>query len=102
MVSASASEPVDREFYSGLRSYSVFAIICNEFASSSSYGDLEACVNLLQACFTLALLSCHSCSKIADFQCKLAASLMQTKIAIWALLCDWESNFFFLHFKMAY
>ncbi|GBN79379.1 hypothetical protein AVEN_244959-1 [Araneus ventricosus] len=58
MVSVSASEPGGREFYSGLCSYSVFAIICNEFArqacgklaASSFHGDFEAFVNLLQAC----------------------------------------------------
>ncbi|GBN42941.1 hypothetical protein AVEN_116641-1 [Araneus ventricosus] len=61
MVSVSASEPGGREFYPGLCSCFVFAIICNEFAmqacgnlaASSSYGDFEACVNLLQACCTL-------------------------------------------------
>ncbi|GBN22148.1 hypothetical protein AVEN_61089-1 [Araneus ventricosus] len=65
LATTSASEPVGCEFYPGLCSYSVFAIICNEFAmqscgklaASSSYGDFEACVNLLQACFTLAHLS---------------------------------------------
>ncbi|GBL75623.1 hypothetical protein AVEN_154941-1 [Araneus ventricosus] len=58
MVSVSASEPGGREFYPGLCSYSVFAIICNEFArqacgklaASSFRGDFEAFVNLLQAC----------------------------------------------------
>ncbi|GBM37449.1 hypothetical protein AVEN_263127-1 [Araneus ventricosus] len=35
MVSASASEPVDCEFHSGLCSFSVFAIICNVFDAAS-------------------------------------------------------------------
>ncbi|GBO15048.1 hypothetical protein AVEN_25920-1 [Araneus ventricosus] len=91
MVSVSASEPEGREFYTGLCSYSVFAIICNEFAmqacgklaASSSYGDFEACVNLLQACFTLAHLSWQIFRKLADLQCKSAANLLQTKIVIW-------------------
>ncbi|GBO24981.1 hypothetical protein AVEN_59398-1 [Araneus ventricosus] len=74
MVSLSASELGGRESYPGLCSYSVFAIICSEFAmqaccklaASSSYGDFEACVNLLHACFTLVV-----------------TNLLQTKIAIW-------------------
>ncbi|GBN73734.1 hypothetical protein AVEN_221816-1 [Araneus ventricosus] len=68
MVSVSASEPGGREFYPGFCSYSVFAIICNEFArqacaklaASSFHGDFEAFVNLLQACcklFTLVMTS---------------------------------------------
>ncbi|GBM56472.1 hypothetical protein AVEN_35641-1, partial [Araneus ventricosus] len=55
MVSVSASGPGGHEFHPGLCSYSVFAIICNEFA-------MQACCNL---------------------QCKSAANLLQTKIAIW-------------------
>ncbi|GBL85203.1 hypothetical protein AVEN_222692-1 [Araneus ventricosus] len=51
--------------------------------ASSSHGDFEACVNLLQTCFTLALLSCQICCKLADLQCRSAANLLQTKIAIW-------------------
>ncbi|GBL97003.1 hypothetical protein AVEN_254061-1 [Araneus ventricosus] len=35
------------------------------------------------ACFTLALLSCQTCCKLADLQCKFEASLMPTKITIW-------------------
>ncbi|GBN17673.1 hypothetical protein AVEN_191521-1 [Araneus ventricosus] len=34
----------------------------------------------------LALLSCQPCLKLADLQCKLATSLLQTKIAIWDLV----------------
>ncbi|GBO33028.1 hypothetical protein AVEN_135733-1 [Araneus ventricosus] len=64
MVSVSASEAGSREFYPGLCSFSVFAIICNEFArqacgkltASSFHGDFEAFVNLLQAC-TLVMTS---------------------------------------------
>ncbi|GBN74375.1 hypothetical protein AVEN_73750-1 [Araneus ventricosus] len=57
-----------------------------KLAASSSHGDFEACVNLLQTCITLALLSCEVCCKLADLQCKSAANLLQTKIAIW----EWE------------
>ncbi|GBN70348.1 hypothetical protein AVEN_196073-1 [Araneus ventricosus] len=41
-----------------------------KLAASSSYGDFEACVNLLQACFTLV---------VTNFQktCRLGASLLQ-------------------------
>ncbi|GBM21293.1 hypothetical protein AVEN_149875-1 [Araneus ventricosus] len=76
MVSVSASELVDREFYPELCSYSVFAIICVQckLVASLSHGDSEACVNLLQTCFTLALLSCQTCCKLADLQCKFAAN----------------------------
>ncbi|GBN60114.1 hypothetical protein AVEN_193031-1 [Araneus ventricosus] len=81
MVSVSASEPGGCEFYPGLCSYSVFAILCNEFAmqacgklaASSSYGDFEACVNLLQACFTLA----HFSDKFAESLQTCSASLLQ-------------------------
>ncbi|GBM30663.1 hypothetical protein AVEN_203326-1 [Araneus ventricosus] len=38
---------------------------------------------LALTCFTLALLSCQIYCKLADLQCKSAASLLQTKIAIW-------------------
>ncbi|GBN32057.1 hypothetical protein AVEN_97330-1 [Araneus ventricosus] len=59
MVSVSASEPGDREFYPGV----CFALcFCNKFAlqacgklaASSFHGDFGAFVNLLQAC-TLAM-----------------------------------------------
>ncbi|GBN34128.1 hypothetical protein AVEN_164506-1 [Araneus ventricosus] len=85
MVSVFASEPGGREFYPGLCSYSVFAIICNEFAmqacgklaASSSYGDFEACVNLLQACFTFTLVVINlqkACRLAVQVCCKLAAN----------------------------
>nr|GBM87886.1 hypothetical protein AVEN_58801-1 [Araneus ventricosus] len=59
---------------------------CGQLAANSSHVDFEACVNLLQTCFTLALLSCQICCKLADLQCMSAANLLQTKIAIWAIL----------------
>ncbi|GBM64857.1 hypothetical protein AVEN_157108-1 [Araneus ventricosus] len=40
---------------------------------SLTRGDFEAGVNLLQTCFTFALLSCQPCCKLADLQCKTAA-----------------------------
>ncbi|GBM29229.1 hypothetical protein AVEN_161090-1, partial [Araneus ventricosus] len=40
----------------------------DKFAASSSRGDFEACVNLLQTCFTLALLSRQTCYKLADLK----------------------------------
>ncbi|GBN55899.1 hypothetical protein AVEN_82677-1 [Araneus ventricosus] len=54
-----------------------------KLSASSSHGDFEDCINLLQTCFTLALLSYQICYKLADLQCKSAANLLQTKIAIW-------------------
>ncbi|GBM32420.1 hypothetical protein AVEN_112834-1 [Araneus ventricosus] len=45
-----------------------------KLAASSSHGDFEACVNLLQTCFTLALFSCQICCKLVDLQCKSAAN----------------------------
>ncbi|GBM04114.1 hypothetical protein AVEN_247979-1 [Araneus ventricosus] len=75
MVSVSASEPGGRE----LCSCSVFAIICNEFAmqacgklaASSSYGDFEACVNLLVS-------HLHTCrDKFAESLQTCSASLLQ-------------------------
>ncbi|GBL92666.1 hypothetical protein AVEN_119067-1 [Araneus ventricosus] len=47
-----------------------------QLAASSSYGDFEACVNLLQACCTLVVTNLQTCS----------ANLLQTKIAIWVPL----------------
>ncbi|GBM97002.1 hypothetical protein AVEN_57176-1 [Araneus ventricosus] len=88
MVSVSASEPGGREFYPGLCSHCVFAIICNEFgmqacdklASSSSYGDFEACVNFAAGLF-------HTCrDKFAESLQTCSASLLQTKIAIWVIV----------------
>ncbi|GBM34217.1 hypothetical protein AVEN_60561-1 [Araneus ventricosus] len=57
-----------------------------KLAASSAHGDFEVCFNLLQTCFTLALLSCQTCCKLADLQCMSAASLLQTKIAIWGIM----------------
>ncbi|GBL80303.1 hypothetical protein AVEN_92226-1 [Araneus ventricosus] len=84
MVSVSASEPGGREFYPGLCSYSVFAIICNEFArqacgklaASSFHGDFELAASL-HSCHDKFVASLHSCHD------KFVASLLQTKIAIW-------------------
>ncbi|GBL78899.1 hypothetical protein AVEN_48876-1 [Araneus ventricosus] len=59
---------------------------CGKLAASSSYGDFKACVNLLQACFTLVV------RKLADLQCKSAANLLQTKITIWDGLGDAFKN----------
>ncbi|GBN35515.1 hypothetical protein AVEN_217255-1 [Araneus ventricosus] len=72
MVSVSASEAGGREFYPGLCSYSVFAIICNEFArqacgklaASSFHGDFEAFVNLLQACTLVMTNLWQACCKL--------------------------------------
>ncbi|GBO33804.1 hypothetical protein AVEN_104844-1 [Araneus ventricosus] len=83
MASVSASEPGGREFYPGLCSYSALAIICSEFAmqacgklaASSSYGDFEACVNLLLACFTLVVTNLQkACSLAVQVCCKFAAN----------------------------
>ncbi|GBM78755.1 hypothetical protein AVEN_62737-1 [Araneus ventricosus] len=60
MVSASASEPVDREFYPGLCSYSVFAIVCN------------ASLRQIRPMVTSKLEL--TCCKLADLQCKFAAN----------------------------
>ncbi|GBL71264.1 hypothetical protein AVEN_60847-1 [Araneus ventricosus] len=89
MDRVSASEPGGREFYPGLCSCSVFAIICNEF-------DMA---NLLQVRFmvtselsltccklTASLHSCHDkfVANLHSCHDKFVASLLQTKIAIWA------------------
>ncbi|GBL97314.1 hypothetical protein AVEN_85000-1 [Araneus ventricosus] len=90
MVSVSASEPGGREFYPGLCSCSVFAIICNEFDTA----------NLLQVRFmvtselsltccklTASLHSCHDkfVANLHSCHDKFVASLLQTKIAIWGV-----------------
>ncbi|GBM54931.1 hypothetical protein AVEN_77835-1 [Araneus ventricosus] len=72
MVSVSASELGGSEFYPGLCSYSVFAIICNEFArqacgklaASSFHGDFKAFVNLLQACTLVMTNLWQACCKL--------------------------------------
>ncbi|GBN11523.1 hypothetical protein AVEN_137790-1 [Araneus ventricosus] len=83
MVRAPASRALGRELYPGLCSYSVLAIICNEFtmqasgklAASSSYGDFEACFNLLQACFTLVVTNLQKACRFAvQVCCKFAAN----------------------------
>ncbi|GBL86341.1 hypothetical protein AVEN_261217-1 [Araneus ventricosus] len=84
MVSASASEPVDREFYSGLCSCSVFAIICNEFDAASLLQVRPMVTSkLASTCCKLVshLLSCRVKLAVSLQIC--SASLMQTKIAIW-------------------
>ncbi|GBN54803.1 hypothetical protein AVEN_18809-1 [Araneus ventricosus] len=86
MVSAAASEPVDREFYPGLGSYSVFAIICNEFAVASLL-QLRPMVTSKLALTCCKLVShLHSCRvKLAASLQICSASLLQTKIAIWGM-----------------
>ncbi|GBN51267.1 hypothetical protein AVEN_58626-1 [Araneus ventricosus] len=83
MVRTPASRALGREFYPGLCSYSVFAIICGKFAmqacgklpASSSYGDFETCVNLLQACFTLVVTNLQKACRFAvQVCCKFAAN----------------------------
>ncbi|GBL72665.1 hypothetical protein AVEN_127914-1 [Araneus ventricosus] len=65
MVSASASEPVDREFYPALCSYSVFAIVCN-----ASLLQVRPMVT-----YKLALTYCKLVSNLHSCSVKLAASL---------------------------
>ncbi|GBM14920.1 hypothetical protein AVEN_213264-1 [Araneus ventricosus] len=63
---------LSREFYPGLCSYSVFAIICNEFArqacgklaASSFHDNFEAFVNLLQACTLVMTNLWQDCCKL--------------------------------------
>ncbi|GBN26812.1 hypothetical protein AVEN_111363-1 [Araneus ventricosus] len=78
MVSASAAEPEDREFPSQVVFVLCFCynLLC-KLAASSSHGDFEACVNLLQTCFTLALLSCQACRSAVQvcFKLKLLSGL---------------------------
>ncbi|GBM61120.1 hypothetical protein AVEN_152261-1 [Araneus ventricosus] len=88
MVSASASEPVGREFYSGLCSYSVFTIICDEFDAASLLQVRPMVTSKLAlTCFKLvaSLHSCHVKPVSSMYSChvKFVASLLQTKIAIW-------------------
>ncbi|GBO22949.1 hypothetical protein AVEN_257214-1 [Araneus ventricosus] len=71
MVRAPAARALGRELYPGLCSYSVFAIVCN---ASSSYGDFEACVNLLQACFTLVTNLQKACRFAVQVCCKFSAN----------------------------
>ncbi|GBM71553.1 hypothetical protein AVEN_41675-1 [Araneus ventricosus] len=79
MVSASASEPVDPEFYPGLCSYSVFAIVCN--ASLLQVRPMVTSKLALTCCKLVSHL--HSCRvKLAASLQICSASLLQTKIAI--------------------
>ncbi|GBL89831.1 hypothetical protein AVEN_179604-1 [Araneus ventricosus] len=76
MVKAPASRALGREFFPGLCSYSVFcySLQC-KLAASSSYGDFEACVNLLQACFTLVVTNLQKACRFAvHVCCKFAAN----------------------------
>ncbi|GBM48694.1 hypothetical protein AVEN_192294-1 [Araneus ventricosus] len=58
VVRASGLETVGSEFYPRLCSYSVFAIVCNEFdVANLTRGDFEADVNVLQV--VSSLHSCH-------------------------------------------
>ncbi|GBO30831.1 hypothetical protein AVEN_112199-1 [Araneus ventricosus] len=95
VVSTFVYKSVGREFYPGLCSYSVFAIICNEFArqacgklaASSFHGDFEAFVNLLQACTLVMTNLWQACCKLKllsgmERTCsKLATSLSYKLIA---------------------
>ncbi|GBL85303.1 hypothetical protein AVEN_222765-1 [Araneus ventricosus] len=88
MVSVTTSEPEGREFYPGLCSCSVFAIICNEFDTANllqvrfmvtSELSLTCCklTASLHTCRDKFVANLHSCHD------KFVASLLQTKIAIW-------------------
>ncbi|GBL81195.1 hypothetical protein AVEN_143536-1 [Araneus ventricosus] len=80
MVSASASEPVDRESHPGLCSYSAFAIVCN--ASLLQVRPMVTSKLALTCCKLVSHL--HSCRvKLAASLQICSASLLQTKIAIW-------------------
>ncbi|GBO39172.1 hypothetical protein AVEN_163641-1, partial [Araneus ventricosus] len=89
-VSIPASEPGGREFYPGLCSCSVFAIICNEFDTANllqvrfmvtSELSLTCCklTASLHTCHDKFVANLHSCHD------KFVASLLQTKIAIWVI-----------------
>ncbi|GBN43231.1 hypothetical protein AVEN_264161-1 [Araneus ventricosus] len=75
MARATAFRALGREFCPGLCSYSVFAIICNEFArqacgklaASSFHGDFEAFVNLLQACTLVMTSLWQACILVMTF-----------------------------------
>ncbi|GBM19088.1 hypothetical protein AVEN_236913-1 [Araneus ventricosus] len=80
MVRAPASQALGREFYPGLCSYSVFAIICN-----ASLLQVRPMVTLRLALTCCKLVShLHTCrDKFAESLQICSASLLQTKIAIW-------------------
>ncbi|GBO30819.1 hypothetical protein AVEN_178107-1 [Araneus ventricosus] len=80
MVTASASRALGREFYPGLCSYSVFAIICNEFAMQVR--PMVTSRLVLTCCKLVSHL--HTCrDKFAESLQICSASLLQTKIALW-------------------
>ncbi|GBL89098.1 hypothetical protein AVEN_255235-1 [Araneus ventricosus] len=71
MVRAPASRALGREFYPGLCSYSVFAIICN---ASLQQVRLMVTSRLALTCCKL-VSQLHTCrDKFADLQCKSAAN----------------------------
>ncbi|GBN73668.1 hypothetical protein AVEN_242237-1 [Araneus ventricosus] len=80
MVTAPASRTLGREFYPGLCSYSVFAIICN--ASLLQVRPMVTSRLALTCCKLVSHL--HTCrDKFAEGLQICSASLLQTKIAIW-------------------
>ncbi|GBM93610.1 hypothetical protein AVEN_202560-1 [Araneus ventricosus] len=80
VVTALASEPVGREFYPGLCSHSVFAIICK--ASLLQVPPMVTSRLALTCCKLVSHL--HTCrDKFAESLQTCSASLLQTKIAIW-------------------
>ncbi|GBM54510.1 hypothetical protein AVEN_198032-1 [Araneus ventricosus] len=84
MVRAPASRALGREFYPGLCLYSVFAIVC-KFAASLLQVRPMVTSRLARTCCKL-VSHLNTCDKFAEnLQCKSAANLLQTKIAIWDL-----------------
>ncbi|GBN19645.1 hypothetical protein AVEN_20120-1 [Araneus ventricosus] len=81
LVRAPASRALGREFYPELCSYSVFDIVCN--ASLLQVRPMVTSRLSLTCCKLVSHL--HTCrAKFAEsLQCKSAANLLQTKIAIW-------------------
>ncbi|GBO40041.1 hypothetical protein AVEN_158613-1 [Araneus ventricosus] len=73
MVRASASGAVGREFYPGLCSYSVFAIICN--ASLMQVRPMVTSRLVLTCCKLVSHL--HTCDKFAESLQIYSASLLQ-------------------------
>ncbi|GBM31427.1 hypothetical protein AVEN_98520-1 [Araneus ventricosus] len=81
MVRTPASRPLGREFYPRLCLYSVFAIICNEFAMLQVRPMVTS--RLALTCCKL-VSHLHTCrDKFAESLQICSASLLQTKIAIW-------------------
>ncbi|GBN88742.1 hypothetical protein AVEN_29496-1 [Araneus ventricosus] len=88
MVTAPASRALGREFYPGLCSYSVFAIICN--ASLLQVRPMATSRLALTCCKLVSHL--HTCrDKFAESLQICSASLLQTKIAIWEILHTLQS-----------